>query len=445
MRDSTPFVAVFFALLLATSLFAEKFTLKNGKSFEGRILQETDSYFVIEAMGGVELKIYQAAIATIEESGSPEPESQKTEAQEIKSPKTPPTTSAKAAVPSPPMQSSTAGNSPKQLPQVAEEKITPPDKEQLSIAVGELQGKGVETDVSEILSDRLRGELVKIGIFTVLERGQMEEILQEQDFQMSDLCADEACYVEMGQILGVERMVIGSIGKIGTMYTYSLKMIDIRTGTIIHTVDEDCDCPVEDVVSSLTKKVSEKMKVLVARENYGGITVTTTPKGAAISLDGKSVGKTPWHEDLIDPGDHTIGISHTDYALVERTVTLHKGKLTELSIDLVRSEAFKDSVKTVQKAKKSTSQLIRKIGFGILAAGIGAAGVVTNFQVSDDIKTRDKAYDRYLAAESQDAADDAWNDAEKRQEALDSSTLKRNVFYGLAGACVVGFGVSFFF
>ena len=48
------------------------------------------------------------------------------------------------------------------------------------IAVLDLQGEGVSSSASKALTDRLRSKLVNTGVFHVLERDQMDEILGEK-------------------------------------------------------------------------------------------------------------------------------------------------------------------------------------------------------------------------------------------------------------------------
>ena len=110
-----------------------------------------------------------------------------------------------------------------------------PDKR---IAVLDLSGQGISQAEAKTLTDRLRSHLVRTGVFTVLERDQMDEILQEQGFQQSGCVSDE-CLVEIGLLIGVQRMVGGSIGKIGQTYTLDLRIIDVSTGRIEKTVSED--------------------------------------------------------------------------------------------------------------------------------------------------------------------------------------------------------------
>ncbi len=80
-----------------------------------------------------------------------------------------------------------------------------------SIAVVDLEGRGISALEAATLTDRMRSELVKTGAVTVVERGQMQQILAEQDFQLTGCTSDE-CAVEIGQMLGVTKMIAGSIG-----------------------------------------------------------------------------------------------------------------------------------------------------------------------------------------------------------------------------------------
>ncbi len=104
-----------------------------------------------------------------------------------------------------------------------------------SYAVMDLEARGVSTQDAAILTDRMRSELVKTGAVTVVERGQMQQILSEQNFQMTGCTSDE-CAVEIGQMLGVTKMIAGSIGVIGSTYTVDLRVVNVGTGAIEETM-----------------------------------------------------------------------------------------------------------------------------------------------------------------------------------------------------------------
>jgi TolB-like protein len=112
-------------------------------------------------------------------------------------------------------------------------------------------GNGVNDGESEIISDRLRSELFKTGKVTIMERDQMQEILKEQGFQQSGACTDEACLVEMGQMLGVKHLVVGSLGKLGSMFLVNVRSIDVQTSTVVNVVSVDVKGDIEDLVGKL--------------------------------------------------------------------------------------------------------------------------------------------------------------------------------------------------
>jgi len=112
-------------------------------------------------------------------------------------------------------------------------------------------GEGVSAGEAEIIADRLRTELFRTGRVNMMERDQMQEILKEQGFQQSGACTDEACMVEIGQLLGVERLISGSIGKLGSMFLVNLRTIDVQTAKILRVVSLDIKGGIEDVVDEL--------------------------------------------------------------------------------------------------------------------------------------------------------------------------------------------------
>ncbi len=132
------------------------------------------------------------------------------------------------------------------------------DTTRYQIAVTDMQCRGISKSSSAIITDRIRAELFNTGVFTVLERGLMDEILKEQGFQQTG-CTSDACVVEVGQLLGVTHMVAGAVGKIGKLYTISLRLIDVATGKLTHTATLDCEYAIERVLSEATPAIVREM------------------------------------------------------------------------------------------------------------------------------------------------------------------------------------------
>jgi len=137
----------------------------------------------------------------------------------------------------------------------------------LYISVLDLTPHGISHVVAAQLSDRLRVELHETDRFEVMERERMEEILEEQAFQLSDVCDTEVCAVEIGKLIGVQKMVIGSLGRLGRAYTLSIRMVDVETGIVERTAKEDYRGPVEDLLTVPVPRLAKRLAGLKVRDH----------------------------------------------------------------------------------------------------------------------------------------------------------------------------------
>jgi hypothetical protein len=216
----------------------------------------------------------------------------------------------------------------------------------INIAVQELTGKGIDQSAAGIISDRLRSELINTGVFRVMERGEMESILKEQGFQKSGACDEASCLVEVGQLLGVERMVAGSIGKVGDFFTISLRMINVATGEILYTVNVDFKGTIEDVISRATGQAAVKLaqsaggevaKAMIAGKK-GDLYITTDMPGATIEIDGKKIeGQTPLTLQGFPAGEHRIVARRYNH-FGSKTITLDPDDLLKVQIAMSKGE-----------------------------------------------------------------------------------------------------------
>ncbi len=116
-----------------------------------------------------------------------------------------------------------------------------------TIAVLELKGSGMSAAEAEVLTNRLRSNLVNLGLYDVVDRGHMDTILNEQGFQQSE-CTSTECAVEVGQLLGVQKMISGSVGKFGKIWTMDLNLLDVETSGIDRTATYDYYGEIENLL-----------------------------------------------------------------------------------------------------------------------------------------------------------------------------------------------------
>jgi hypothetical protein len=202
--------------------------------------------------------------------------------------------------------------------------------EKTAVGVLDLTGPGMSESSLRLLSDRLRVELFETGRFTVVERERMSAILKEQGFQQSGCVATE-CVIEAGQLIGVEKMVAGTIGKVGTVFTLSIRLLDVATGVMEKTAVRDCRCDIEDVLTIAIAQVASELSGIEAPGRMmpslpTGLRISSRPPGATVILDGESVGVTP--VVIADPGagSHKVHLALRDHLPWDRSVEMPLGQ-----------------------------------------------------------------------------------------------------------------------
>ena len=127
-----------------------------------------------------------------------------------------------------------------------------------NVAVIDLDAFGIPEEEALVLTDRLRFELFKTNRYVVLERDKMKAIFDELGFQQTGHSTDEYL-VELGKMLNVQNIIGGSIGKVGSYYTASLRMIDIETGKILAVATEDIEGSIDDFLIRGIKNITYKL------------------------------------------------------------------------------------------------------------------------------------------------------------------------------------------
>ncbi len=119
------------------------------------------------------------------------------------------------------------------------------------IAVLSLEAKGdAGKEIATVLSDSLRRALVDTNRFSVVERANMDAILKEQGFSLQD-CTSSECIVKVGKLLSAEKIVTGSIGKLGQTYSVEIRLTNVETGQIEKTATERCPCAEDDLFKAI--------------------------------------------------------------------------------------------------------------------------------------------------------------------------------------------------
>ena len=102
----------------------------------------------------------------------------------------------------------------------------------------------------------------------MVEREKMLDILKEQSFQMSD-CTSDACAIEVGQLIGVEQIIAGSISNVGKVFSISARVISVEKGKVVKTATYDCDGPIGDLLKFGMKDIAQQLAGLKTAQQSG--------------------------------------------------------------------------------------------------------------------------------------------------------------------------------
>ena len=105
-----------------------------------------------------------------------------------------------------------------------------------TVAILDFEGQGISVQEVQTLTERMRSEIGTTNAVRLIERKAIESIMAEQGLAQSGCVSDE-CAAEVGQLLGVQFMVSGTIGKLGDTFTIDVKMFSVETGATERSVN----------------------------------------------------------------------------------------------------------------------------------------------------------------------------------------------------------------
>jgi len=131
--------------------------------------------------------------------------------------------------------------------------------ERIAIAVLDLdaKGEGLSQGVADALTETVRYEFAKQESIDLVAREKMRELAKEKAIQLSG-CTDVACAVQIGKALNVQKMVMGSVTKLGDHYALFLRAVDVEKEKVECSEKEDAGTDIrgfEKISQGLVGKV----------------------------------------------------------------------------------------------------------------------------------------------------------------------------------------------
>ncbi len=124
--------------------------------------------------------------------------------------------------------------------------------------------------VEKYITDALTEAVFNTGKVKIIERDNLEKIINEQKFQSSGL-VDETQAANIGNIAGVEYVCYGTIKEIDNGYTVNARVVDVETGEICAmsrtNVTKDSYLAKNDGISSVSSSAKKTVTPSVKKTN----------------------------------------------------------------------------------------------------------------------------------------------------------------------------------
>lgn len=278
-----------------------------------------------------------------------------------------------------------------------------------NLAVAEFSGKNVSQADASIVSDFLRTELVKNDDYVVVEKANMEKILAEAAFQQTG-CTSSDCAVQLGKILNVHKMVVGSVSKLEGIYAVNANLVDVETGKIERSNAVTCEKPAElisaaeNLADKLTDSSGSDKTTLAGNKVY----IVLSPKlGFFTPLD----PKVKHNGNLSTGADLTLWTSKTGFCLEYGNYSENNSNVMKQDIlyprngdnfidtygNLIPLSKFRDPIGEDLRLVSWQFGILRKIfedNAGYIYLGAGAGNLLATNVPHDQILTGPPYYPR---------------------------------------------------
>ena len=126
----------------------------------------------------------------------------------------------------------------------------------IKVAVIDFSGNKYWTNDAKIVTEIIMSELTSSKKVSVAERSELKKVLNEHGLNMTGVINPEQA-VQLGQFMALNKLITGSLGKLGGKYVITAKMIDLESAKIELAVTETVEN--NKMLSSAAKVVARKL------------------------------------------------------------------------------------------------------------------------------------------------------------------------------------------
>jgi len=125
-----------------------------------------------------------------------------------------------------------------------------------------------DTNIGVTISEMLITALIQTDRFNVMERTQLQKVLKEQSLSQTG-AVDPETAVEVGKLVGLEAVVIGSVSQLKSVIEGDARLIEVETAKALTAVNGNVNNidNARDLATQLARKLAKKVSLIETKDD----------------------------------------------------------------------------------------------------------------------------------------------------------------------------------
>jgi len=251
------------------------------------------------------------------------------------------------------------------------------------IAVWRFDALGIEAEIVQRLETLFRMELDRLDKVPQPTRRDIERNITAAE---QNCTGEEKCLTAIGKRLGVDFVVTGTVGSLGDNYVLNIKVVEVATAKSQRIQSDPLRGSPDELIEGVRVAA---YRLLAPQQIHGSLQIQTDLVGAEVTLDGKSVGKTPLANNgvlaKLTLGKHKLRVEAKGYDPFDSDVDVNFQKVSPVVVRLLQSG---ETVGTGRIVDRERAPIYTKPWF---IGAVGAAVILTGIFIgiaSADVPTK---------------------------------------------------------
>lgn len=239
------------------------------------------------------------------------------------------------------------------------------------IAVWRFDALGIEAEIVQRLETLFRMELDRLDKVPQPTRRDIERTITAAE---QNCTGEEKCLTAIGKRLGVDFVVTGTVGSLGDNYVLNIKVVDVATAKSQRIQSDPLRGSPDELIEGVRVAA---YRLLAPQQIHGSLQIQTDLVGAEVTLDGKSIGKTPLANNgvlaKLPLGKHKLRVEAKGYDPFDSDVEVNFQKVSPVVVRLLQSSETVGSGRVVDQEKSpiyTKPWFIGTVGAAVIIAAI---------------------------------------------------------------------------